>query len=102
MLKPTGPAIGLFPEAEFKVNQINFYPGDVIFSYTDGLTDARSPENISWGVENLKNALLAESHESCSAQNLLTNIADKAIKHIGIAEQFDDLTIFVLKAKSTE
>lgn len=101
VLKPTGPAIGLFPEAEFKVNQINFYPGDVIFSYTDGLTDARSPENISWGVENLKNELLAESHESCSAQNLLTNITDKAVKHIGIAEQFDDLTIFVLKAKNT-
>ena len=98
-LKTTGPAIGLFPEAKFKVNEIGFYPGDVLFSYTDGLTDARSPTNISWGIHNLEEAINAENHSSCSAQDLLTNIANKATKHIDTAEQFDDLTILVLKAK---
>jgi serine phosphatase RsbU (regulator of sigma subunit) len=102
VLKPTGPAIGLFPEAKFNVNQINFNPGDVIFSYTDGLTDARSPENISWGIENLKNAIKAEDHNTCSAQDLLSNIANKSFKHIDTAEQFDDLTIFVLKANNSQ
>lgn len=101
-LKPTGPAIGLFPGAEFKVNQINFYPSDIIFSYTDGLTDARSPENVSWGVENLKNAIMALPYKSYSAEKLLTDITAKAIKHINTAEQFDDLTIFVLKAKNDQ
>jgi serine phosphatase RsbU (regulator of sigma subunit) len=33
---------------------------------------------------------------------LLTDIAAKAIKHIDTAEQFDDLTIFVLKAKKNQ
>jgi serine phosphatase RsbU (regulator of sigma subunit) len=98
-LKSTGPAIGLFPEAKFKVNEIGFYSGDVLFSYTDGLTDARSPINISWGIHNLEEAINAENHSSCSAQDLLTNIANKATKHIDTAEQFDDLTILVLKAK---
>lgn len=98
-LKTTGPAIGLFPEAKFKVNEIGFYPGDVLFSYTDGLTDARSPTNISWGIHNLEEAINAENHSSCSAQDLLANIANKATKHIDTAEQFDDLTILVLKAK---
>ena len=98
-LKTTGPAIGLFPEAKFEVNEIGFYPGDVLFSYTDGLTDARSPTNISWGIHNLEEAINAENHSSCSAQDLLTNIANKATKHIDTAEQFDDLTILVLKAK---
>jgi hypothetical protein len=98
-LKTTGPAIGLFPEAKFKVNEIGFYSGDVLFSYTDGLTDARSPINISWGIHNLEEAINAENHSSCSAQDLLTNIANKATKHIDTAEQFDDLTILVLKAK---
>ena len=98
-LKTTGPAIGLFPEAKFKVNEIGFYPGDVLFSYTDGLTDARSPTNISWGIHNLEEAINAENHSSCSAQDLLTNIAKKVTKHIDTAEQFDDLTILVLKAK---
>jgi len=98
-LKTTGPAIGLFPEAKFEVNEIGFHPGDVLFSYTDGLTDARSPTNISWGIHNLKEAINVENHSSCSAEDLLTNIANKATKHIDTAEQFDDLTILVLKAK---
>lgn len=98
-LKTTGPAIGLFPEAKFEVNEIGFYQGDVLFSYTDGLTDARSPTNVSWGIHNLEEAINAENHISCSAEDLLTNIANKATKHIDTAEQFDDLTILVLKAK---
>ena len=102
ILKPTGPAIGLFPEAKFEVNQIKFYPGDIIFAYTDGLTDARSPTDTSWGVENLKDAINAETNNSCSAKELLTNIVSEATKHIDTAEQFDDLTILVLKAKDCQ
>ena len=99
ILKSTGPAIGLFPEAKFEVNQIKFYPGDIIFAYTDGLTDARSPTDTSWGVKNLKDAINAETNNSCSAKELLTNIVSEVTKHIDTAEQFDDLTILVLKAK---
>jgi serine phosphatase RsbU (regulator of sigma subunit) len=77
ILKTTDPAIGIFQEAKFEVNQIKFHPGDVVFAYTDGLTDARSPTNSSWGIKNLKDAISAEKHNNCSAKELLTNITNK-------------------------
>ena len=56
-------------------------------------------EEFLRGYSNLEEAINAENHSSCSAQDLLTNIAKKVTKHIDTAEQFDDLTILVLKAK---
>jgi hypothetical protein len=42
-LKPTGPAVGMLPGVKFKMGQAKLEPGDVLFAYTDGVTDARSP-----------------------------------------------------------
>lgn len=42
LLNPTGPAIGLIPNAKFKSESIPFYSGDLLLLYTDGLVEARS------------------------------------------------------------
>ena len=40
-LEPTGPALGIVPGAEYKIRQVRLEPGDTLFAYTDGVTDAR-------------------------------------------------------------
>ena len=45
MLKPTGPAVGMIPDTRFKIQQIDLEPGDMLVGYTDGVTEARSPED---------------------------------------------------------
>jgi sigma-B regulation protein RsbU (phosphoserine phosphatase) len=39
-LERTGPAVGGMPDANFAVMQMKLEPGDLLFAYTDGLTDA--------------------------------------------------------------
>ncbi len=46
-LDPTGPAVGMLPNMEFKIGQITFAPGDLLLLYTDGVTDALSPTEVS-------------------------------------------------------
>jgi sigma-B regulation protein RsbU (phosphoserine phosphatase) len=40
-LEPTGPVVGIFPNAEFGIQQVKLEPGDVLFCYTDGVPDAK-------------------------------------------------------------
>ena len=44
-LEPTGPAVGLWPNSAYDIGQIQFEQGDMLIGYTDGVTEARSPED---------------------------------------------------------
>jgi sigma-B regulation protein RsbU (phosphoserine phosphatase) len=93
-LTTTGPAVGGIPNVDFKVNLVQLEPGDVLVSYTDGVTDARNPSGESMTEKRLL-ALLAEP--ATSAGELLRRIEDGVQAHIGSADQFDDITLLVLR-----
>jgi len=42
-LKPTGPAPGMLPDVDYRIGQTQLDPGDILFTFTDGVTDARNP-----------------------------------------------------------
>ncbi len=44
ILSPGGLPLGLFPTAQAGREEIDLEPGDVLFFFTDGVTEARSPE----------------------------------------------------------
>jgi sigma-B regulation protein RsbU (phosphoserine phosphatase) len=95
-LLPTGPAVGLHPQAKFKYKQIQLKPGDILFSYTDGVIDARSPAEDRFTRKRLT-ALL--SHPASSAFELLERIGTTLFAHIGRAPQEDDITMLTLQRK---
>ena len=76
----TGPAVGVIPDIEFRVDQIQLGRGDVLVSYTDGVTDARNPGG-EWMTEKGLLALLAEP--AASARELLLRIEGQVQAHIG-------------------
>jgi serine phosphatase RsbU (regulator of sigma subunit) len=41
-LMPTGPAVGMFTNLDFKVEHVNFNEGDMLVGFTDGTTDAKN------------------------------------------------------------
>jgi sigma-B regulation protein RsbU (phosphoserine phosphatase) len=95
-LLPTGPAVGLHPQAKFKYEQIRLKPGDILFSCTDGVIDARSPDENRFTRKRL-NALLSEP--ASSAFELLERIGTDVFSHIGRAPQEDDITMLALQRK---
>ena len=94
-----GPALGLFTEAQFRVLTCPLPAGAVLLAYTDGLPDARNPANASFGKERVPELLHQLAATDPSAQELLRGVQQAALAHMDGAEQFDDLTLLVLKAR---
>jgi serine phosphatase RsbU (regulator of sigma subunit) len=96
-LEPTGPAVGIFANAKYKVNTVSLMPGEILFMYTDGLVDARSPSNTSWGIEGVYGVLANINPNETTAKELLGRVSKKVDQHREDADQFDDLTMLVMK-----
>ena len=93
-LMPTGPAVGLLPDANFHVQQVALAPGDLLFMYTDGVTEARNPQGEMFGAQRL--AALRETHAGASAEELLAAIETAVHEFIAGAEPTDDLTMLAV------
>lgn len=91
----SGPAIGLFDGASYSVINVSLQPGDSLVVYSDGLIDARDPNNIGWGIARLRE-LLSVTRVNSSSQ-LMASIVSHVDEHMDGAEPFDDLTILVFR-----
>ncbi|MDI4664307.1 SpoIIE family protein phosphatase [Xanthobacter autotrophicus] len=65
-------------------------PGDRLFLFSDGLTDAINTDEISFGDARLEAAALRALHLPADA--FLAALLDAAAHHSGTAPQFDDMT----------
>jgi sigma-B regulation protein RsbU (phosphoserine phosphatase) len=93
-LPTTGPAVGMMPGANFEIGQAQLEPGEALFCYTDGVTDARSPTLEFFGDTGVQ-ALLEKPVES--ADRLLRRFEMNLQAHIAGAAQFDDITMMALR-----
>ncbi len=96
ILKPTGPAVGLYPHLEFKTDSIILAPQDTLLVYTDGVTDAQNKAGVSFSKERLLN--LAEN-SFVTAEDLIAKIKTRVNEHIADENQFDDITVMALRRK---
>ena len=55
-----GPIVGQFPEIVYKQGERDIKPGDKLFLFTDGLTEAMDAENNLFGRERAEQVFLAE------------------------------------------
>ena len=100
-LDVTGSAIGIFKGSNFKANTLKLKPGDLLFAYTDGLTDARNNKGDGWGLEPLKKLLLFADRSTLTAQTITETVVEQIALHVGGTEAFDDLTLLALHIQPT-
>ncbi len=82
----------------FEEQRITLKPGDLLFLYTDGVTEALNVKD----EEYLPDRLIAFMNSTdCRAdlQTLLANVRADVAAHVGEAEQSDDITMFALRFK---
>ena len=96
-LDPGGMAIGVLEDVPFKEDVISLHPGDTVVIYSDGITDAINKSEEAFGEERL--AAVIETHKDQPAAVLVKKIFDVVRKHEGDAQQFDDLTVVVVKRR---
>ena len=93
-LSPTGPAVGLIPQATFEFRQVRLQPGEILFAYTDGVSDARSTDEERFTRKRLISLL---SQPVATASELMERIGTNLFAHIGKAPQEDDITMLTLQ-----
>ena len=83
----------------YKKHELQLAPGDEIFVYTDGVTEATNKEQQLYGEERLAKALSGFAE---NPQKLCENVHADVDAFVGEAEQFDDITMLCLKINYTE
>ncbi len=86
-----GVLIGAFTTIQPPEAELVLAPGDVLVFYTDGVTDARSPDGIRFGDARLLDAL--EAARGRSAHDVVAAVRDRVDAFRGAADPADDLTL---------
>ena len=97
-LMPSGIPMGVVEDFEYKQNHITLSPGDFIFCYTDGITEAIDPNNQEFGLERLEKVILA--NRSASANELMGAVEQAVAEFTASDTQFDDTTIIVVRRQA--
>ena len=90
-----GFVIGGMAETKYHEYTIEFNPGDKLFIYTDGITEATNSDMKMFGIERLLLAL--NQSNDTSVKGLLTSVRSSIGDFVEEAEQFDDLTMLCLE-----
>lgn len=85
-------------DMRYRAGSITLAPGDKVFQYTDGVTEATDAMNKLYGMERLESVLNAniDMHPS----ELLPIVKADIDLFVGEAPQFDDITMLCLEYKS--
>lgn len=101
--KVSGVALGMFgseelemlpPKRQFENQEITLNPGDVIFQYTDGVTEATDSDQQLFGENRLLEA--CKSASEIEPKELLPHIRAKIDDFVKAEPQFDDITMLGL------
>jgi len=91
--------VGLFPQVEFTVDRLQLYPGDLIVTTSDGVTEARDAFGGLFGEPRLLSLL-----QDCTGQaadEVVRKILASVREFVGTAPQSDDITVTILRFGST-
>jgi sigma-B regulation protein RsbU (phosphoserine phosphatase) len=95
-LMQTGPLVGWTPEAQFEYRECWLKPGDILFSYTDGIVDARSSDGKRFTEERLVELF---SQPVTDVSDFMRMVESALFAYIGSEPLEDDITILALQRK---
>jgi serine phosphatase RsbU (regulator of sigma subunit) len=94
-LPSTGLPIAMFAGHGYKEGSVTLGEGDILFFYTDGITEVENEKGEMFGSDRLE-ALLIKHHEE-GVDALLARLEQEVLDFRGDAELFDDATMMVLR-----
>lgn len=78
----------------YRTNTVHLKPGDLLYLYTDGVTEATDAENNLFGEARLQAVL--QQKMSGDIQTVCTQVKEDVDRFVGEAPQFDDITMLAL------
>ena len=92
--------VGALPDWSFEGQQTQLKPGDMLFLYTDGLSEAKNNEDELLGRKRVRQ--LASEQSNGTAQQLIEIMEAEVHRHAGDAKQNDDITMLAIKWQPNE
>jgi len=92
-LRLTGPAVGVFLDIDYEIQEVSLNVGDVLFAYTDGLTDIENPAGKSFCEDILISLLMVDQALGLT----LARIQRKAKDFYAGEKQIDDITMLAIR-----
>jgi sigma-B regulation protein RsbU (phosphoserine phosphatase) len=93
ILNLTGPAVGGNMDADYRLREVMMEPGDLLFAYTDGLTETENPNGEEFSEK--KVIPLISGNQPLSL--LLAKIQDQVEAFSAGAAQIDDITLLAVR-----
>ena len=95
-----GFVLGGMEGVRYRINEMTLDPGDRIFLYTDGVTEATNAEEELYGEERL--IAFMNQNRTVEAKKLLVALKADIDEFVGEAPQFDDITMLMLDYKKDD
>ena len=95
MLEIGGPIIGAFPFMEYTSASVQMYPHDVIFFFTDGLSEAMNEEGVEYGEDRIRDYIRSCRNEE--PEKIMRGILDDVYKFDPSSPPRDDTTVITMK-----
>ena len=98
-----GVALGMFEGSTYQAGEIVLNPGDALLMYSDGMTEAESPDGQPFDEAGLERtlALYAGAYQQSAAAQLGKAVFDAVERHRRDQRLADDLTVLVLSRLQT-
>ena len=84
----------------YRRNELDLAPGDAIYLYTDGVTEATNLNEELYGEERLQKVL--DIYKDATPETICAEVKIDVDKFVGEAPQFDDITMLAIRYKGTE
>ena len=94
-LDSTGPALGIAPNARYRIGHVNFEKDDVLVLYTDGITEATDSNFALFGEERVKRKML--EFIDFEPRKICYGIMEDVQRFSASSKYADDKTIVVIK-----
>ena len=94
-LEPSGIMIGAMDYDSWASDKVTLNPGDILYVFTDGVTEAEREDGDQYGDSRLERAV--KEFDNNSAKALNSKIMDEITRFVQGAPQSDDITMLSLK-----
>jgi sigma-B regulation protein RsbU (phosphoserine phosphatase) len=81
----------------YEQRTIPLHPGDVLYLFTDGFTDAMNGQNEIFGLDRLVQTIGRDELGGLQAKKQIEVVSREIQRHVGAAPQHDDMTMVVVK-----
>ena len=90
--------LGVMDDMIYTTQEETLTAGDMVFLYTDGLTEAMNVNHELFGIKRVEAMLETfEGHGDCPTEALIDTVSEQVTAFVGDAEQSDDLTLLAVQ-----